>query len=163
MSRLFPAPLLSAVLFAGWLLLNGLSAGHVVLAAALCIAIPWFTERFRPDRFRVRSWTTLAALTATVLWDIVVSNVQVALLIIGPERLIHPRFVWLPLDIHDPHGISTLAGIITMTPGTLSADLTDDRRHLLVHVLNVDDEAALVASIKARYEAPLRRIFEGVP
>lgn len=161
MSRLLPAPLLSAVLFGAWLLLNGVSAGHVALAAALGVAIPWFTEPYRPDRFRVRSWTTVAALTATVLWDIVVSNVQVARLIIGPERRIHPRFVWLPLDIRDPHGIATLAGIITMTPGTLSADLTDDRRHLLVHALNVDDETALVASIKTRYEAPLRRIFEG--
>lgn len=163
MSRLVPAPLLSVVLFGAWLLLNGLSVGHVVLAAALGIAIPWFTEPFRPDRFCLRGWSTLAALAVTVLWDIVVSNVQVALLIIGPERRIHPRFVWLPLDIRDPHGIATLAGIITMTPGTLSADLTEDRRFLLVHALNVADEAELVASIKARYEAPLQRIFEGVP
>lgn len=161
MSRLVPAPLLSVVLFGAWLLLNGLSAGHVALAAVLGITIPWFTEPFRPDRFHLRSWATLVALAVTVLRDIVVSNVQVAWLIIGPERRIHPRFVWLPLDIRDPHGIATLAGIITMTPGTLSADLTEDRHFLLVHALNVADEAELVASIKARYEAPLRRIFEG--
>jgi multicomponent K+:H+ antiporter subunit E len=161
MSRLVPAPLLSVVLFVAWLLLNGVSAGHVALAAVLGIAIPWFTEPFRPDRFYLRSWPTLVALASTVLWDIVVSNVQVAMLIIGPERRIHPRFVWLPLAIRDPHGIATLAGIITMTPGTLSADLTEDRKHLLVHALNVTDEAALVASIKVRYETPLRRIFEG--
>jgi len=163
MSRLVPAPLLSAVLFCAWLLLNGVSAGHVALAAVLGIAIPWFTEPFRPDRFRLRSWPTLVTLAVTVLWDIVVSNVQVAWLIIGPERRIRPRFIWLPLAIRDPHGIATLAGIITMTPGTLSADLTDDRKHLLVHALNVADEAELVASIKARYEMPLRRIFEGAP
>jgi multicomponent K+:H+ antiporter subunit E len=161
MSRLVPAPLLSVVLFGAWLLLNGVSAGHVALAAALGIAIPWLTEPFRPDRFHLRSWPTLVALASTVLWDIVVSNVQVAMLIIGPERRIHPRFVWLPLHIRDPHGIASLAGIITMTPGTLSADLTEDRKHLLVHALNVTDEAALVASIKVRYETPLRRIFEG--
>lgn len=159
--RLLPAPLLSLVLFVGWLLLNGASAGHAVLGAVLAVAIPWFTERFRPDRFRLRAWSTLATLAAVVLWDIVVSNVQVAGLIIGPERRIQPRFVWLPLDIRDPHGIATLAGIITMTPGTLSADLTDDRRHLLVHALNVADEVELIATIKSRYEAPLRRIFEG--
>jgi multicomponent K+:H+ antiporter subunit E len=163
MSRLVPAPLLSVVLFCAWLLLNGVSAGHVALGAVLGIAIPWFTEPFRPDRFRLRSWPALVTLAVTVLWDIVVSNVQVAWLIIGPERRIHPRFVWLPLAIRDPHGIATLAGIITMTPGTLSADLTEDRRHLLVHALNVADEAELVASIKARYETPLRRIFEGAP
>lgn len=160
MARLVPAPLLSLVLFVGWLLLNGLSAGHAVLGSVLAVTIPWFTERFRPDRFRPRAWPTLAVLATVVLWDIVVSNVQVARLIVGPERRMNPRFVWLPLDIRDPHGIATLAGIITMTPGTLSADLTEDRRHLLVHALNVADEAALIASIKLRYEAPLRRIFE---
>lgn len=158
-SRLLPAPLLSAVLFAAWLLLSGPSAGHVVLAAVLAIVVPWFTERFRVDRPRVGAWPIALKLGGTVLWDIVLSNVQVALLILGPERRIQPRFVWLPLDIRDPHGIATLAGIITMTPGTLSADLTDDRRYLLVHALNVADEAAVIGAIKSRYEAPLRRIL----
>lgn len=157
--RLLPAPLLSLVLFVAWLLLSGVSAGHVVLAIVLAVAIPWFTERFRPDRPRPGRWLVAARLVVTVLRDIVVSNIQVALLILGPERRIEPRFVWLPLDIRDPHGIGTLAGIITMTPGTLSADLTDDRAHLLIHALNAGDEAALIATIKARYEAPLLRIF----
>ncbi|MGZ8272681.1 MAG: Na+/H+ antiporter subunit E [Burkholderiaceae bacterium] len=159
MTRLFPAPLLSAVLFVAWLLLNGVSSGHLALALILAVAIPWATERFRPDRPNLRAWPVAFRLGLTVLWDIVVSNVQVAWLILGTERRIQPRFVWLPLDIRDAHGIASLAGIITMTPGTLSADLTDDRRFLLVHALNVVDEAALVASIKTRYEAPLRRIF----
>jgi multicomponent K+:H+ antiporter subunit E len=158
-ARLFPAPLLSAVLFVAWLLLNGASAGHIALGAALAVSVPWLTEAFRPDRPRLGAWPVALRLVLAVLWDIVVSNVQVAWLILGPERRIQPRFVWLPLDIRDPHGIASLAGIITMTPGTLSADLTEDRRFLLVHALNVSDEAALIASIKARYEAPLRRVF----
>ena len=159
MQRLLPAPLLSAVLCGAWLLLNGVSAGHIVLGVVLGVSIPWFTERFRPVRFRLHAWPTLVALALTVLKDIVVSNVQVAWLILGPERRINPRFVWVPLDVREPYGIATLAGIITMTPGTLSADLTDDRGFLLVHALNVADEAELIASIKARYEEPLRRIF----
>lgn len=159
--RAFPAPILSLVLFVAWLLLNGVSAGHAVLGAALAIAVPWLTERARVDRPRVSSWPTIVGLALVVLRDIVVSNVQVARLILGPERRIAPRFVWLPLTIRDPHGIVTLAGIITMTPGTLSADLTDDHRFLLVHALNAGDEAILIATIKQRYEAPLIRIFEG--
>jgi len=154
-----PAPLLSATLFVAWLLLNGVSAGHVALGAALALAVPWVTGRFRPDRLRIRDWPGVVRLACVVLWDIVVSNVQVALLILGPERRIEPRFVWLPLDVRDPYAIASLAGIITMTPGTLSADLTDDRRHLLVHALNAGDEAALISGIKQRYEAPLMRIF----
>jgi multicomponent K+:H+ antiporter subunit E len=56
-----------------------------------------------------------------------------------------------------------LAGIVTLTPGTLSSEITADRRHLLVHALHCPDgaaEAALVASIRERYEAPLKEIFE---
>jgi multicomponent K+:H+ antiporter subunit E len=70
----------------------------------------------------------------------------------------------VPLSIRDAHGIAVLASVITMTPGTLSADLSDDRRQLLVHSFDVDDDAAeqaLVAEIKARYEAPLIAIFDG--
>ena len=51
------------------------------------------------------------------------------------------------------------AAMITMTPGTLSADIAPDRRWLLVHAFNVDDEAALIGDIQQRYERPLREIF----
>jgi multicomponent K+:H+ antiporter subunit E len=161
MKRWLPSPLMALVLFAAWLLLNDRSAGQAVLAAVLAVAIPLVTARFQPDHPRIRHWPTVFRLALVVLWDIVVSNLQVAWLIIGPERRIAPRFVWLPLELRDPHAIASLAGIITMTPGTLSADLTDDRRHLLIHALNASDEAAVIAGIKQRYEAPLLRIFEG--
>jgi multicomponent K+:H+ antiporter subunit E len=159
--RLLPAPLLSATLFMVWLLLNNtLDAAHVLLAAVLAIVVPWFTERLRPERPRIRRPLVIAKLGLTVLWDIVLSNIEVARRILGPEAAIKPRFVWVPLALTDPHAILSLAGIITMTPGTLSAEVSADRRHLLVHAFNVDDEAGLVAQIKARYEAPLKEIFD---
>ncbi|MBC7780375.1 MAG: Na+/H+ antiporter subunit E [Proteobacteria bacterium] len=161
MRRLFPAPLLSAALFIAWLLLNGAAPAQLALGAVLATAIPWLTEPVRVDRPRFSAWPTLVRLGFVVLFDIVVSNVRVARLILGPEARIDPRFVWVPLTIRDPHGIVALAGIITLTPGTLSSDLSDDRRHLLVHCLNAGDEALLIATIKQRYEAPLIRIFEG--
>jgi multicomponent K+:H+ antiporter subunit E len=158
--RFLPAPLLSAVLFVVWLLLNqSMSIGHLVLAATLAVVVPWFTERLRPERPRLARPLAATKLAAVVLLDIVKSNVDVARRILGPEAAIRPRFIWVPLSIRDPHGIITLAGVITMTPGTLSADLTEDRRFLLVHAFNVEDEAALIADIKARYEAPLLEIF----
>jgi multicomponent K+:H+ antiporter subunit E len=152
---------LSGLLWLAWLMLNqSASAGHLLLGALLATALPWFTERLRPDKPRLKAWRTAARLVARVLKDIVVSNLQVARLILGPESRIQPRFVWLPLRLRDPHGIVVLASIITMTPGTVSAELTADHRHLLVHGLNVADEAALIANIQARYETPLMEIFE---
>ena len=162
MMRPFPAPTLSVVLFVSWLLLAGsLSAGHVVLALVLAVVIPWWTERLGADRVRIASWGAATRLALIVLYDIVASAVTVARQILGPEERIRPGFVWVPLAIRDAYGTASLASIITMTPGTLSVDLSQDRRHLLVHALHVDDPAELIASIKSRYEQPLMAIFEG--
>lgn len=162
--RLLPAPMLSALLFLAWLMLNeSTSAGHLLLALVLALVLPWWTKRFSPERLRLRRWGTMLRLTGRVLGDIVVSNVEVARRVLGPEAALHPVFVWVPLQIRSPHGMVALAGIVTLTPGTLSSEITADRRHLLVHALHCPDaaaEAALVASIRARYEAPLKEIFE---
>lgn len=164
MLRLFPAPKVSLLLAVSWLLMNeSMSAGNLLLAAAVGLAIPWVADRYRSDRSHPKSWGTTLRLGGAVLRDIVLSNIDVAKRVLGPEAAIHSRFVWVPLDLRDPHGIVALAGIITMTPGTLSSELSQDRRHLLVHALHCPDEAAeaqLIADIKARYETPLREIFE---
>lgn len=159
--RLLPAPLLSAVLLVVWPVINGSgSLGQWLLGAALAVVIPWFTEALRPERARLRAPWTIVRLGGVVLHDIVMSNIDVAKRILGSEGRITPGYVWVPLTITDPHGIVALAGIITMTPGTLSADLADDRRHLLVHAFHLEDEAALIESIKTRYETPLMEIFQ---
>ena len=161
MKRLLPAPLLSVTLFVVWLLLNNtLDPAHVVLAALLAVVVPRFTDGLRPERPRMRRPLAVVKLGLVVLWDIVLSNIEVARSILGPESAIRPAFLWMPLELTEPHALASLAGIITMTPGTLSAELTADRRYLLVHAFNVDDEAALIARMKVRYEAPLKEIFE---
>jgi multicomponent K+:H+ antiporter subunit E len=163
MRRLLPAPILSLWLWAIWLFLQGsLAPVDVGVGLLLALVVPWLTERLRPERPRIRAPLTIARLALVVLWDIVLSNIEVARRILGSQSKIRPGFLWLPLDLKDPHGVTTLAGIITMTPGTLSSDLSADRSHLLVHCFHLEDPAAVIARIKARYEAPLRRIFDGV-
>ena len=159
--RLLPSPLLSLLLAVIWPVLNqSWSLGHLLLGALLAILIPIFTERLRADRPVLRRPGVMLRLFFIVLKDIITSNIDVARLILGRESAIRPGFVWVPLSIDDPHGIVLLAGIITMTPGTLSADVSADRRYLLVHAFNINDQAELIASIKARYEAPLMEIFK---
>jgi multicomponent K+:H+ antiporter subunit E len=159
--RLLPSPPISLLLFVAWLMLNAsLSAGHLLLAAVFAVAVPLVTERLRPEKARLRHPFVAARLAAVVLKDIVLSNIEVARRILGPESAIQPRFVWLPLRLRDPHAIVALAGIITLTPGTLSAEISADRHHLLIHAFNVEDEATLIRDIQTRYEAPLRQIFE---
>jgi multicomponent K+:H+ antiporter subunit E len=162
LARGLPAPWLSLALFVAWPLLSlSASVGNLLLAGVFALVIPWFTVRFREHRVRPRAFGTALRLAGTVLKDIVVSNIDVARRVLGPEDVLRSGFVWVPLTIRDPVGIASFAGIITMTPGTLSSEITPDRRFLLVHALHVEDEAALVADMKARYEAPLIEILEG--
>lgn len=161
MKRLLPHPLLSLVLWATWLALNNtLSPAHVLLGAVLSWVLP-LTGLHLTDGTWPRLHRPIVALRLTlcVLRDIVVSNVEVARRVLGPDAAIHPGFVKVPLDLTDDWAITTLAAIITMTPGTLTADIAPDRSYLLVHAFHIEDADAIVASIKARYETPLKEIY----
>ena len=126
-SRLLPSPLTSAALLLAWVMLNeSASPGQCLLGALLALAIPWLLAPLRPTRSRLRSLPVLLRLFIVVLWDIVRSNLDVARRVLGRDAAIQPRFVWVPIDLQDPLAIVLLAGIVTTTPGTISAELSDD-------------------------------------
>jgi multicomponent K+:H+ antiporter subunit E len=166
--RLLPRPWTVLWIWLAWLLLNQSAApGHLLLGLVLGLVLARFpavpTAAHLRDPGGHAAWQRphrLLRLFAIVLWDIVVANVQVAMLILGSAETLRSSFVWVPLDVRRPKSITLLAGIITMTPGTVSAELSDDHLHLLVHALDVDDPAALIAQIKARYETPIKELFE---
>lgn len=158
--RWLPSLPLSVTVFCFWLLMNDeISVGQVVMALVLALVIPPFAARLDREFARIGRLRSVPRMLGMLLWDIVQANVTVALQVLGPERKIRPGFIWVPLDIDNIHGIAALTSIITLTPGTVSSALSDDRRHLLVHVLNLDDADAVIRQIKTRYEAPLMEIF----
>ena len=158
--RWLPSLPLSATVFCFWLLMNDdISVGQVVMALVLALVIPVFAARLDREFARIGRLRSVPRMLGVLLLDIVQANVTVALQVLGPERKITPGFIWVPLDIGNIHGIAALTSIITLTPGTVSSALSDDRRHLLVHVLNLDDADEVIRQIKTRYEAPLMEIF----
>lgn len=161
MRWLLPHPALSAMLLIVWLLLaNSVTVGGLLLGAVLALVLPKFTQPFWPARPRMRFGRTFVAYLAIVLWDIVVANFQVAWLILfRRNRDLRSRWLVVPIDLATPEAITILAGTISLTPGTVSADVSADGRHLLVHALDVGDAAAEVRRIKVRYEARLQRVF----
>jgi multicomponent K+:H+ antiporter subunit E len=161
LSRLLPHPLLTLALALVWLLLvNSFTIGQALLGLLLGWAIPVFTRRFWPDRVRIARPWWLVGFLLKVLWDIIVANLAVALLIVGGRRFTRPVFVSVPLELRSELAISILANTVSLTPGTVSAWLSADHRTLLVHGLRVTDPDALVQEIKTRYERPLVYIFE---
>lgn len=164
MRRLFPHPLLTGLLFVSWLWLNNtLAPGHVALAALLAFAIPFFTRRFWPEPIRARHPWRAAQYVVLVTWDVLVANIQVAALILGPMSRVRPAFVRVPLDLESDLAVTLLASTVTLTPGTVSVGIEDDGRGgrvLIVHALRCLDVPALAANIKHRYERRLREILE---
>lgn len=159
--RLLPHPVLTPALAAIWLLLNNSAApGHIALGLLLGWLIPLFTLRFWPERVRIRKPLTFLRFALIFLGDVFVANLAVARLILGHPARLRPAFVEVPLDLESDLAISLLANTICLTPGTVSARLSEDRRTLLVHCLDAPDPEAVRDDIKARYEAPLKEVFE---
>jgi multicomponent K+:H+ antiporter subunit E len=95
-----------------------------------------------------------------LMWDIVVANLAVAKLILGPTKALQPGFIAYPLNLTGDLPITLLASTISLTPGTLSAEVSKDREWLYIHALDLPDEQALIDEIKQRYETPLKEIFQ---
>lgn len=162
MNRLFPAPLLSLALFALWLLLNlSMSPGNLLLAAAMGLLAPILMAPLRPQHAHVRRPLTIARLICRVGADVILSNLQVARGVLragsAPPR---SAFVHIPLALRDAHGLAALSMITTVVPGTVWSELALDRSVLLLHVFDLEDEAAFIAHFKHTYERPLMEIFE---
>lgn len=160
MRRWLPHPWVSALLVGAWLALwASLAPLHLAGALLLGLGLPLLLRRFDEPASATPGVAAAARLACVVLWDIVVANVAVARLILGPLGGLRPAFVEVPLDAPDPRVAALLAMIVTMTPGTVSAHIDDRRTRILVHVLDADDPASVVTGIKARYERPLKEIF----
>ncbi len=160
--RILPNPLLSLLLVVVWcLLVDSVKPGTLVLAAILGLVIPVIIAPYWPDRPRMPRLGRLLVYGLIAVWDIVVANVVVAWLVLfRSNRNMRTHWVVIPLDLTAPEAITILAGTITLTPGTVSADLSDDGRCLLVHALDTADAEEEARGIKDRYERRLKEIFE---
>lgn len=159
--RLIPHPLLTLILTVVWMLLqNELSAGMIVFGFMLGVIIPWGTSIWWPDTPKGFRPGKMIGYSFVVIWDIIVANIQVAWIVLTvPTSKLKPAWIVVPLKLREPEAITMLAGTITLTPGTVSADLSDQGHSLLVHVLHTDDPDAVLNDIKTRYEARLMEIF----
>ncbi len=162
MHKILPHPYLTLLLIVVWqMLVNKVTPGNLLLGTILGVLIPLVTAPYWPNTPRLRSIPRIVEYVLIVLWDICVANVQVAIVILFKSNAnTRPAWVTIPLELKTPEAITVLAGTITMTPGTVSSDLSADGRSLLVHCLDAPDPEAVRDEIKARYERRLMEIFE---
>jgi multicomponent K+:H+ antiporter subunit E len=162
MSWLLPYPLLSASLLVLWLLLNqSVSPGHVVLGAVIAVLASWAMAALKPEKPRIRRPGAALRLAGLVLFDIIRSNIAVGWIIVrSREPGVNAGFMTIPLELRSRHGLAVLSIIITSTPGTIWVNYDAAKGTLLLHVLDLIDEAVWIRTIKGRYERRLMEIFE---
>jgi multicomponent K+:H+ antiporter subunit E len=160
-STLLPMPLHSLMLLIVWLMLNStLSLGHILLGSVLGIVIPLLCAPLRVPQPKIKRPLKAITYVLVVLKDVLVANIEVALLVVGPLHRIKPGYVAVPLDLVDIFPITVLSSTVTMTPGTVSAELSSDKKWLYVHVLDMpENEQEVIDLIKQRYESRVKEIF----
>lgn len=161
MKRLVPHPLLAACLLAMWLLLTqSVSTGQILLGSIVALLAARVMALLRPQPVAIRSWRAVLRLAGTVTADILRSNLAVGRIVALPSRRKRVSgFIRLPLTITNPYALTTLAMILTATPGTLWLQYNRHTGTLLLHVLDLVDEQEWIDLIRHRYERLLLEIF----
>ncbi|MHC4260882.1 MAG: Na+/H+ antiporter subunit E [Planctomycetota bacterium] len=133
------------------LLLGGLLGLGVLRATGR--RAPW-----RPSSFR--KTPQAVSLTIFFLWQLVVANLRMARAVLGRVDQLHPAIIRVPLDLETDVEIKTLADLITLTPGTLSIDVSTDRKVLFVHVADCPDPEAARREIKDGFERRVKEVYK---
>ncbi|MDQ7858144.1 MAG: Na+/H+ antiporter subunit E [Armatimonadota bacterium] len=154
--------LLANVLLAlAWVALTGhFSAANLAAGFALGFAVLWLATRVGGSTGYFRQVREVAGFVVFVAWELVLANLRVAYHILAPLDRMRPGIVAVPLDVRTDAEITMLANLITLTPGTLSLDVSESRRVLYVHTLALEDPASFRAGVKAGYERRVQEVFD---
>lgn len=141
-----------------WVAMNGeFTYQSFVVGFLLGFLILFFAQRGAGSPGYVRKVWQVAGLLVFFIKELVVANLRVAYDVLTPGYRMRPGILAVPLDASTDLEITLLANLITLTPGTLSLDVSNDRRTLYIHAMYADDPEAVKRSIKHGFE---RRILE---
>ncbi len=90
--------------------------------------------------------------------ELVKSNIQVAIAVLTPSKSLKPGIVAVPIDLKTDWGIVMLANSITLTPGTITLDVSKDKKVLYVHCLALENPGEFVLTIKDTFESKIRKL-----
>ncbi len=146
------------VMAAGWLLFTGVySMPNFIEGAIVSGVIVFITRVVKPFHLIIIRILRLIGFFFFFLYELVLANLKIAWDIITPRHRMTPGIVAVPLDANTDFEITLLSILITLTPGTLSLDISDDRKLLFVHVMYLDSPESVIKEIKTGFE---RRILE---
>lgn len=151
---------LHILLTLAWLALTGkFTATNFVVGFALAFPVVWLSQRGEATFFYLIRIRRLAGFAAFFLWELVKANLRVAHDVLTPRHHMRPGVVAVPLELQTDMQILVLTTLITLTPGTLSLDVSTDRRTLYIHAMYIDDVDQFREAIKEGYERRVREVL----
>ena len=137
-----------------WMFLTGEFSGiNFMMGVILGYGVMFLTQRtFASDRY-IQKVNGVIRFLGFFLFELITANIQVAKMVLRPQLNIKPGIVAIPLDVRSDAEITLLSNLITLTPGSLSLELSHNQQILFVHGISVDDEQEFVQKIKSGLEA----------
>jgi multicomponent Na+:H+ antiporter subunit E len=155
--------LLGSILLAlAWAALQGnITLGNLLVGYGVGYVILALLEKGGVMRSTLASRTGHAiGLAGFFAWELVLANVRVAADVLRPRTGIQPAVVGIPLDVRSDGEILLLSMLINITPGSVTIDLSEDRRTLYVHVMHMTNAEATRREIKEGFERRVKLLFE---
>jgi multicomponent Na+:H+ antiporter subunit E len=150
--------LLNFVMALTWAAVTGVfSARNLTIGFLLGFLILLFADRTTERKSYVGRIIKLGGFMLFFLWELMLANIRMAHSVLLPSRTLRPGIIAIPLSARSDAEITLLANLISLTPGTLSLDVSTDRKTLYVHAMFIDDVDMMRYEIKAGFE---RRLLE---
>jgi len=151
---------INLALAVGWqALFSTFSLASLLTGFALGYAILWVLSPLYGDSRYCRKLFDIVRLALYFLWELLISSLQVAWDVITPTHRSRPGIVAVPIEAKSDLEITALANLVSLTPGTLSLDLSSDNKVLYVHAMFVEDPESIRLAIKKGME---RRVLEAL-
>jgi len=161
MGKWLRQPMLSVLLLLSWLLLveDFTSPGHWLFALVLALVIPRLLHGWWQPAPRIKSWSALLLFVWRTLIDIVLGNIQVAKMALGPQQQLQPGFIEYHTKLNNDLAIFMLMSAISLAPGSVSTCFNRANKRIEIHLLHVEDQQQAQEDIRQRYEQLLQQVF----
>ncbi len=152
--------LMNILLTIVWVFLTGsLAIGNFSFGFLVSFFVLWLISRSEENRKYFIIIPQIIGFIFFFLYELIKANIEVALDVITPKFYMKPGIIQYPLDAKSSAEISLLANLISLTPGTLSLDVSDDRKVLYIHAMYVNDKEEFIRDIKNGFEKRLLAIM----
>jgi multicomponent Na+:H+ antiporter subunit E len=153
--------LLNVLLALAWVALTGqFTPANLVVGFVLGYLMVWLVQSPTGSSSYFAKVHQVIGFAVFFLWELIQANLRVAYDVLTPRHHMRPGVIAIPLDARTDVEITLLANLITLTPGTLSLDVSADRGVLYVHIMYVDDLEQARRDIKAGFERRVREVLQ---